>query len=75
MPRRMDHLHRSAVGRGESRAQDFMPPHNYIEASFQRDRVKPAVELEGVEKIVSRGARLQLIEEPEPLLAEGGGEK
>ena len=65
---RADHLPRRPVGLGEARAQHLVPPHHLPDALAQRRRVELAAQAQGRRHMVSRAARLQLLDEPQSLL-------
>jgi hypothetical protein len=65
-----DHLPRLAGHALEGRAQSLVPPHDLAEGGGERPCVQTAVEADGGRDVVRRAPRLELVEEPEPLLAE-----
>jgi hypothetical protein len=68
--RRCDYLYGLAFFDVERRSQSFVTPNDLAESSFQRDGIKRSLQQDGVQKVVRRTARLELIEEPESPLCE-----
>ncbi len=69
--RRLDHLHRRALRRGEDRAQRLVAAHDLAEAARQHRGVERPFDAQRHRHVVERAARLELVEEPEALLGEG----
>jgi hypothetical protein len=72
---RRDDLHRLAVALGERRAQSLVPAHHLAEHRLEGGRRHLAHEAQGLGDVVGHVARRQAVEEPEPLLGEGGGHR
>ena len=67
-----DHLHRPPVVDGEGGAQRLVAARRPRAATAREGAdVERAVQAHGDGDVVGRGARLELVEEPEPLLGEG----
>ena len=66
------HLYRGAVLPGESRAQNFVPPHNLIKTALQRFSIQLSLNSQRPRDEVRGAARLQLLQKPQPLLRERG---
>ena len=66
--RRCDYLNGFAVSDIERSPQSFVTPNDLAERFLQRDGIEFSLQQDGVQKIVSRIARLELVEEPESLL-------
>ena len=72
--RRGDPLHRlsvSIVRRSEGRPQRLVPRHHLLQAGGEGRAVERAGEQDRGRQVVGRVPRLELVEEPEPLLREG----
>ncbi len=72
--RRGDPLHRlsvSIVRRPEGRPQRLVPRHHLLQAGGEGRAVERAGEQDRGRQVVGRVPRLELVEEPEPLLREG----
>ena len=69
--RRRHHLHRPAREYGERRAQGLVAGRDLGEAGGERPGVEPPAAGEGAGDVVRRAPRLELVEEPEPLLGMG----
>ena len=68
-----DHLHRPAFDGDKMGAQGFVAADDLVEgAALQHTDVEGEVQVERVVDVVERVGRLQLVEEPEPLLGIGG---
>ncbi len=65
----MDHLHRRAAPQIERGPQHLVAPHQLGERAVQGRDVEIARQPQGRRHVVGRGARLQLIQGPEPLLS------
>ena len=68
---RIDHGHRAAVHRREPGAQRRVARHEPVERGAQRRDVQRTGAVDRPGHVVGRAARVELLEEPEPLLAEG----
>ena len=66
-----DDLDGGAVMDREGGAQHLVSADDLAEAACQRGGVEPPGEAQGGGDVVSRAARLELVQEPEPLLGEG----
>ena len=55
----------------ERRPQGVVAPHDLIEALLQRCRLERAGEAHGGGNVVDNATRLELVEEPQPLLGKG----
>src|ERR1051325_2605218 len=73
--RRFDHLHGLPVDDAKARAQDFMPPHHFVQRLFQRGGVESPLQTKREGDVVEGFSRLQLIQKPEPLLRKGERER
>ncbi|CAM4139330.1 hypothetical protein COSO111634_33825 [Corallococcus soli] len=69
--RRVDHLHRAAIGQRVRGAQHFVPLHQLVQRGLEGLRVQRAGEPEVDGVVVGDVRRIQLLEVPEPLLREG----
>ncbi len=70
-PRRVDHLSRHTVrARHQSGAQHLVAGRDPAQRGLQRRRVQVAVQADGRRQVVLGRAVPQLLQEPEPLLAE-----
>jgi hypothetical protein len=67
----MNCLDRSAVDRGESGAQNFVPPHDLGECPVKHVRIQSALDADSPRYMVRGTARVELVDEPEPLLGIG----
>ena len=56
-------------------AQRLVAAHDLVEGALEGGRVERPVELDGERDVVERAARLELVEEPEPLLGERSGQR
>ncbi len=65
------HLHRGAAAHGEGGAQRLVAARHLPQAAAQGGDVQRAAEADGGGHVVGRRARLELLQEPEPLLGEG----
>src|SRR5205807_286779 len=75
-PRWPDHLMRHAVNQPERRAQRFVPRHQLAQGSFERTYIQTTPQARSQGDVVCRSAvRLQLVEEPQPLLGIRGGQQ
>ncbi len=63
-------LPRVAVDAGETGTQRFVAPHNLVEAALQRVAIEAAAQTHRGGHVVDRAAGLELVEEPQALLAE-----
>src|SRR5438093_978081 len=70
-PYRRDHLDRLPIDGRERGAQRGVALDDRVEAALQHGDVEPAREAKGRVDVVGGGPRLQLVEEPQPLLGEG----
>ncbi len=70
--RRPDDLHRHAVHTGERGAQGLVALNDGAEGAPERVDVQRPFQAEAGVHVVGAGAGLQLLDEPEPLLREGG---
>ena len=52
----------------EARAQDFVPPDNFVNTAFKSSDVERSRDPNSARHVVKRIARFQLVEKPEPLL-------
>ncbi len=73
--RRLDHLHGRALHLGEDGAQRLVPADDLRQGALQHRGVRSLVEAEGPGQVVDGVPRLQLVDEPEPPLGEGKGER
>ena len=64
-------LGRPPVQRGESRPQDLVPADHLAERRFQGHGVERTREPHGERDVVDRALRVELVQEPEPVLGEG----
>ncbi|GES40003.1 hypothetical protein RAJCM14343_5281 [Rhodococcus aetherivorans] len=65
------HLMGVAVGLREDGTQDLMPREDVVQRSGQRGDVDPAPHPEHEGQVVRRRLRIELVQEPDPLLGEG----
>jgi hypothetical protein len=70
-----DHLHRLALRLGEHGAQRLVPPHQAAYGPDHGGRVQRAVQAVEGGDVVGRAAGLHPVQEPEPPLREGQGER
>ena len=70
-PAGRDHLHRPAVDRAEGGAQHLVPAHHLASAAARRRRRAALRRSAAPAGCCRPGSRLELVEEPEPLLGEG----
>ncbi len=71
---RVDDLHRPALAGGEGRAQRLVAPDHLGQGRRQPAGIDRPVETDDGAHVVGRAPRLEPVEEPEPLLAEGEGQ-
>src|SRR5204862_61727 len=71
---RGDDLDRESVAGAEGGAERLVAADDLVEDPAERRDVERAVDAEGQRDVVQRAARLELVEEPEPLLRERRGE-
>jgi hypothetical protein len=69
-PRRRDHLRRLAAAQLEGGAQGLVAAHHLAEDRLQEGRLQLPASPQGGGHVVGRIARLQTVQEPEPLLGE-----
>src|SRR6185295_13591114 len=69
--RRQDGLQRLAPRSGEDGAQGLVPAHDLGEGPTERHRVEWTAQLQGRWNVEDRGAGLEAVHVPEPLLREG----
>ena len=69
--RRRDHLHRLPRLRRERGAQHLVAEHHLRERALQRLRPQRPAQPEGDGHVVERARRIELVQEPEPVLGEG----
>src|SRR5579862_4441385 len=67
----MDDLFGLIVDDRERCPQRFMTPHELIQTPLQGGQVQRAGQPLRTRNVIERGSRLELIQEPEPLLSEG----
>src|SRR6185369_16149139 len=67
---RSNRLHGLCVHRGETRAQTFVSPDNFIQRSLHRVNLQTTTQSHRDGDVVERAARLQLMKEPKTLLRE-----
>ncbi len=63
-------LARLAVNHGKVGAQNFVAAHNFVETVGERPDIERPAEADGGGDVIEGASRLQLIEEPQPLLSE-----
>jgi hypothetical protein len=71
---RLHDLHRLAMDDREAGAQRLMAPRRLGEGALQGRFVQRTAQVQGLEHVVDRAARAQLVHDPEALLGEGGVE-
>ncbi len=70
----VNYLHRFAVGNGEGGAQNFMAMEDSGNALFQSGDIQRPAQAQGRGNVVG-AARFKLLQEPEPLLGKGEGQR
>ncbi len=66
-----DDRHRLAVAHHDAGAQGLMPAGDLDEAGREHPHVEQAPDAHGTRDVIRRAARLELLDEPKPLLGEG----
>src|SRR5882724_5025708 len=67
-PPALHHLHAFPIYRLKTRPKHLVPFHDLPKASFQRRHIQLSLQTDPYRHVVSRIARLQLLQEPQPLL-------
>ena len=70
-----DDLHRPVVHHGEAGAQALVPRHLDLQGGGEERPAHLAAQPDHQRHVVGAGARVELVEEPQPLLGEGEGQR
>jgi hypothetical protein len=69
-----DHLHGLAPERREGSPQRFVPAQQFGKAAGERRHIEPALQTEADCQVIGRAGRLELLQDPQTLLAKGQGQ-